>query len=725
MSIFTPEFPFQPAGDQPGAIANLLAGLERGARFQTLEGVTGSGKTFTVANVIAKWGRPALIISHNKTLAAQVYGELKSYFPDNAVEYFVSYYDYYQPEAYIPQTDTYIEKDASINEEIEMLRLSATNSLMNRGDVIIVASVSCIYGLGSPEDYREMLVEARTGQELDRDAMLRALVDIQYSRNDYAAEPGTFRVRGDTVDVFPSYDRNGIRIIFNGDIVGSLAIFDPATGKKACETDNILISPARHFVMPPNRVEAAIDRITRELDERLAWFEANGRLLEAQRLKSRTLYDVEMMKETGYCAGIENYSRHLSGRAAGEPPATLLDYMPDDFLTIVDESHATLPQLRGMYNGDQARKKTLVEHGFRLPSAMDNRPLNFEEFLAAAKTIVFCSATPSEFELKNSPEPARQVVRPTGLVDPEILLRPAADRVDDLMEEIRARATKGERTLVTTLTKRSAEDLSEYLRSAGLRVKYLHSDIDALERIEILRGLRMADFDCLVGVNLLREGLDLPEVSLVAILDADKEGFLRSETSLIQTAGRAARNAAGAVIFYADATTDSMRRAMQLSSERRRRQMEYNRLHKITPRTVKKAMQESLSSRRKNGETAANIVRESGADYDVVEEILRLEGEMLEAADRLEFERAAMLRDRIAELKGGQSGPKPGGVFAGGPYGKPAKARRGQRGDESRTLESPEAPRAETRSGNRPPEKHAQKSVSSRNNKKLFKKRRP
>jgi excinuclease ABC subunit B len=644
--------PYQPTGDQPEALEALSRDLAEGRRFQILEGVTGSGKTFTMANVIERFGRPTLVVSHNKTLAAQLYGEMKTFFPSNAVEYFVSYYDYYQPEAYIPQTDTYIEKDASINKEIERLRLSATNSLLSRRDVIIVASVSCIYGLGSPEDYTEMLVRVKVGETVPRDEVLRKLVDIQYTRNDYSPEPGTFRVRGDTVDIFPSYAQTGIRVEWVGDIVDSLHVLDTATGRAQSAMDNALLSPAKHFVMPENKIEPAAERILAELEERVRYLEQQGKLLEAQRLRMRTVYDVEMLREIGYCAGIENYSRHLSGRAEGEPPATLLDYFPGDFLTIVDESHATIPQLRGMYNGDQSRKSVLVEYGFRLPSAKDNRPLRFEEFLESVGPVVFTTATPGPYERQVSPPPVRQLIRPTGLVDPPIEVRPLRNQVDDLIEEVRAHAERHERVLVITLTKRTAEDLSEYLRNVGLRVEYLHSDIDAIERVEVLRRLRSGDFDCLVGINLLREGLDLPEVALVAILDADKEGFLRSETSLIQTAGRAARHINGKVILYADSVTDSMRRMIEVTEERRRRQIEYNRIHGITPQGIQKAIREGLTQESEASGIERRVVRESGADYDVHRAVQEIEKEMLEAAAALEFERAAALRDEMFELKG-------------------------------------------------------------------------
>ncbi len=642
---------FEPTGDQPEAIRALLAGLADERKYQTLEGVTGSGKTFTMANVIRHYGKPALVISHNKTLAAQLYGELKAFFPDNAVEYFVSYYDYYQPEAYIPQTDTFIEKDASINEEIERLRLSATNSLLCRRDVIIVASVSCIYGLGSPEDYSEMLVQVVKGQTLERDTLLRRLVDIQYSRNDYEPQPGSFRVRGDTVDIFPSYSTGGLRIVFFGDEVDGLFELEPSSGRKLGAVDCVTVSPARHFVMPHAKIENALSRIREELDERVAFFEKAGRLVEAQRLRQRTLYDLEMMKELGYCSGIENYSRHLGGRGAGQPPATLLHYFPGEFLTVIDESHVTLPQLRAMYHGDQSRKGTLIEHGFRLPSAADNRPLAFDEFLATVGPIIFTSATPGAFEHQVGGEPVRQMIRPTGLVDPPVEVRPLLHQIDDLMEAVKGCAACGERVLVTTLTKRTAEDLAVYLKRMGCRVEYLHSDIDAIERVEILNRLRRGDFDCLIGINLLREGLDLPEVALVAILDADKEGFLRSDTALIQTAGRAARHVGGRVILYADCITDSMRRMMQITDARRTRQLAYNQDHGITPRSAVRAIDEGLRTVYDQTEIERRVVAETGEPYDVHVTIQALEREMLEAAQALEFERAAALRDEWQALK--------------------------------------------------------------------------
>jgi len=650
-SPFKLKSPFKPTGDQPAAIETLSAGLVQKQRFQVLEGVTGSGKTFTMANVIERYGRPALVISHNKTLAAQLYGELKAFFPDNAVEYFVSYYDYYQPEAYIPQTDTYIEKDASINKEIERLRLSATNSLLSRKDVIIVASVSCIYGLGSPEDYIGMIVQVDKGREYDRDAILSKLVDIQYNRNDYEPEPGTFRVRGDTVDIFPSYSQKGIRVDFLGDEVEAIRQIDVLTGKTEMQLEKAVISPAKHFVMPVEKIQPAIERIRAEMKERVAWFEKENKLLEAQRIQQRTMYDIEMLKELGYCQGIENYSRHLSGRAEGEPPASLLNYYEGEFLTIIDESHVTLPQIRGMYNGDRARKMTLVEHGFRLPSALDNRPLNFEEFLRTVGQVMFATATPGTFELEKSGKPVMQVIRPTGLIDPPVEVRPLGGQIDDLMEEVKAHAERGERVLVTTLTKRTAEDLSEYMRNAGLKVEYLHSDIDAIERVEVLRGLRMAKFDCLVGINLLREGLDLPEVALVAVLDADKEGFLRSATSLIQVAGRTARHINGKVILYADKVTDSMKKMIDVTARRRQLQTEYNRTNNITPRTIVRSMDAELVVRQESEEIEKRVVRETGVDYDIFKTIQEVEGEMMEAAEALEFERAAVLRDELRELK--------------------------------------------------------------------------
>ncbi|MCO6400191.1 MAG: excinuclease ABC subunit UvrB [Verrucomicrobia bacterium] len=642
---------YSPTGDQPEAIDQLVSSLEAGNRFQLLEGVTGSGKTFTMANVIARYGKPTLLISHNKTLAAQLYAELKTFFPNHAVEYFVSYFDYYQPEAYIPQTDTFIEKDSAINEEIERLRLAATDSLMNRRDVIIVASVSCIYGLGSPEDYQAMVVEAKVGDLFDRSDLLQRFVDIQYSRNDIENKPGTFRVRGDTIDLFPSYARYGLRLEFFGDTLERIQRIEALTAKAEAELDEVVISPAKHFVTPYSKVERAMAAIRTELDARVQWFEERQKLLEAQRIKQRTLYDLDMMKELGYCSGIENYSRHLTGREEGERPFTLIDYFPEGFLTIIDESHATTPQLRGMYNGDRARKLVLVEHGFRLPSALDNRPLQFNEFLDVTGPMLFVSATPSAYERAVSAVCARQVIRPTGLLDPEVEVRALKGQIDDVIEEIRVRAERKERVLVTTLTKKTAEDLTDYLSKLNIRVKYIHSEIDAIERVEILRGLRKADFDCLVGINLLREGLDLPEVSLVAVLDADKEGFLRSETSLVQTAGRAARHVSGHVIMYADKITDSMKRMMDVTQARRAKQMEYNQAHNITPRGIQKAIQDSLAVLKQAEEAESMVVREVGVDVDVQEVLAQMEREMMEAAEALEFERAALLRDQIRELR--------------------------------------------------------------------------
>ena len=652
MSAFQLVSEYRPSGDQPEAIAQLVAGFRSGMKAQVLEGVTGSGKTFTMANVIREIGIPTLVISHNKTLAAQLFGELKAFFPENAVEYFVSYYDYYQPEAYIPQTDTYIAKDSAINDEIERFRLSATNSLLLRDDVIVVASVSCIYGLGSSEDYTGMTLSLAKGQEVDRDAMLARLVEIQYQRNDFEPQPGVFRVRGDTVDVFPSYNnRIGIRLSLFGDELEAISEFDPASGRTTRRLDRTIISPAKHFVMPHERVMDAMAGIEAELAERVAWFEANGKYLEAQRLQQRTRYDMEMFREIGYCTGIENYSRHLAGRPPGSPGECLMDYFRKPFLTIVDESHVSIPQIRGMYNGDQARKTILVEHGFRLPSAKDNRPLNFEEFNAKVGQALYVSATPAPYERGIAGQVVSQVIRPTGLLDPPVEVRPLKGQIDDLMEEVRSCAERGDRVLATTLTKRTAEDLSQYLRDSGLRVEYLHADIDTLERIAILSRLRKGDFDALIGINLLREGLDLPEVALVAVLDADKEGFLRSATSLIQTAGRTARHEMGRVILYADRITDSMLTMIETTERRRRRQIAYNEEHGITPHSVKRALNEDDAVRSVAGEIEERIIAEDGADYDVARAVADIQREMLEAAEALEFERAAALRDELRELQ--------------------------------------------------------------------------
>ncbi len=617
----------------------------------TLLGVTGSGKTFTMANVIQKWGRPTLILSHNKTLAAQLYTELKGFFPDHAVEFFISYYDYYQPEAYIPQTDTYIDKDSSVNDEIERFRLSATNALLGRRDVIIIASVSCIYGLGSPEDYKEMQVDLTPGMELSRERLLERLVSIQYQRNDFEPQPGVFRVRGDTVDIFPSYSTDGYRVSFFGDEIEEVRMFNPTSGRSGPPLRRLIVSPAKHFVMPRSKIDEAAVRIRAELAERLQELESSRKLLEAQRLKQRTEFDLEMLTELGYCNGIENYSRHLAGRAAGEPPACLLDYFDSEFLTIIDESHVSLPQVRAMYNGDQARKQVLIDYGFRLPSARDNRPLNFHEFLDKVGPIVFVSATPGPYEKEVSTITAEQVIRPTGLLDPPIEVRPLTGQIDDLIEEVRKVAAQGDRVLVTTLTKRSAEELSEYLREINVRTEYLHSDISALDRVAILARLRKGEFDCLIGINLLREGLDLPEVALVAVLDADKEGFLRSTTSLIQTAGRTARHENGRVILYADHVTGAMGEMIRTTNERREKQQAYNLEHGITPKSVRRAAGEETLYEAEAQELVVRAVSETAEGYDVMQAIAEIEEEMLAAADALEFERAAILRDELKELR--------------------------------------------------------------------------
>ncbi|HUT13885.1 MAG TPA: excinuclease ABC subunit UvrB [Thermoguttaceae bacterium] len=644
--------PFQPAGDQPEAIAALIEGLRAGRKHQVLMGVTGSGKTFTMANVIQAAQRPTLVMSHNKTLAAQLYSEFKEFFPHNAVHYFVSYYDYYQPEAYIPQRDIYIEKDASINQEIDRLRLASTSALVSRRDVIIVASVSCIYGLGSPEDYRSMMVALELGQVIDRDRVLAKLVDVQYERNDVAFERGKFRVRGDCVEVWPSYEEFALRVEFWGDEVEQLSIINPTSGEVIQRQEQLFVYPSKHFVLPEERIEAAIDDIKAELDERLEQFKDHGKLLEAQRLSARTRFDIEMMQQVGYCPGIENYSRPLSGRPAGAPPDTLFSFFPDDFLLFVDESHVTVPQIRGMHVGDHNRKATLVEHGFRLPSALDNRPLRFEEWEGRAGQVIFVSATPGPYELdKTGGEVVEQVIRPTGLLDPEIEVAPARSQVPHLLEQIRARAAAGERVLVTTLTKRLAEDLAAYFGQQDVRCKWLHSDLDAFERVELLRDLRQGHFDVLVGVNLLREGLDLPEVSMVAILDADKEGFLRSETSLMQTIGRSARNVNAKVMLYADKVTNSMQRAIDETYRRRKMQEAYNKEHGITPETIRKGIRAGIESEvAAHAEANAAVGRTDETRYITEEYLAELEAEMLAAAEALEFERAAALRDRIEQM---------------------------------------------------------------------------
>ena len=720
---FQLESNYKPRGDQGQAIAKLTKSLQAGNRHQTLLGVTGSGKTFTMANVIREIDRPTLVISHNKTLAAQLYSEFKQFFPRNAVEYFVSYFDYYQPEAYIPRSDTYIEKDSSINEEIERLRLSATSALLSRRDVIVVASVSCIYGITSPEDYERMLLSVKRGQHTSREAVLGRLVDMLYERNDMNFSRGRFRVRGDVVEVYPATaDEEAVRIEFFGDEVDAITRFDPLTGHAREALSVITFFPAKQFVTPADKLNRALTTIRAELDDRIKVLESQNKLLEAQRLKMRTEYDLEMLQEMGFCSGIENYSRHLSGRSPGSKPYTIIDFFPEDFLTVIDESHATIPQIGGMYEGDKSRKTVLVEYGFRLPSALDNRPLNFPEFMKLTNQLVYVSATPAEFEIENSivgnkgyaphkrarigedelvpfvlpgenvsigrarrlpsPRPAgrapalqisrtdeppegfevntpgkplvvEQIIRPTGLLDPKITIRGLKNQIDDTIELCRQRVEQQERVLVTTLTKRTAEDLADYLRDVGLKVRYLHSDIDTIERVEILRGLRAADFDILVGINLLREGLDLPEVSLVCILDADKEGFLRSQTSLIQTAGRAARHINGEVVLFADIVTDSMQALISISEYRRAKQTEYNEKHAITPQTVRRAVQESLHTILRGREIASSVIKETGGNFDLTELLRELEDEMQRASANLEFERAALLRDQIMEVKSG------------------------------------------------------------------------
>ena len=728
---------YRPRGDQGQAIAKLLKSVEAGNRHQTLLGVTGSGKTFTIANVIQELDRPALIISHNKTLAAQLYSEFKQFFPRNAVEYFVSYFDYYQPEAYIPRSDTYIEKDSSINEEIERLRLSATSALLSRRDTIVVASVSCIYGVTSPEDYERMLLTVKRGQHISREAVLGRLVDMLYERNDVNFVRGKFRVRGDVVEVYPATaDEEAVRLEFFGDELDAITRFDPLTGHAHESLGMLTFFPAKQFVTPADKLNRALTTIRAELDDRIKVLEGQGKLLEAQRLKMRTEYDLEMLQEMGFCNGIENYSRHLSGRPPGSKPFTLLDFFPKDFLLVVDESHATIPQIGGMYEGDRSRKTVLVEYGFRLPSALDNRPLNFQEFMGATNQVIYVSATPAEFEIQNSmvgnkgyfphkrarigeeelvpfvvaggtttvssslrkqdgtapaapisrtdqapeefdvhspgaPLVVEQIIRPTGLLDPKITLKGLKNQIDDTIELCRQRVERQERVLVTTLTKRTAEDLADYLRDVGLKVRYLHSDIDTIERVEILRGLRAADFDILVGINLLREGLDLPEVSLVCILDADKEGFLRSQTSLIQTAGRAARHVNGEVVLFADTVTQSMEALISISEYRRAKQLEYNQKNGITPQTVRRAVQESLHTILRGREIAASVIQESGGDFNLTELLRELEEEMQQASANLEFERAALLRDQIMEVKSGT------GLTKIEPKRKPVKYTRG------------------------------------------------
>ncbi|NLT71033.1 MAG: excinuclease ABC subunit UvrB [Verrucomicrobiaceae bacterium] len=697
MSLFRIRSEFTPQGDQEQAIAKLTKSLLAGNQHQTLLGVTGSGKTFTVANVIANLGKPTLVMSHNKTLAAQLYSELKSFFPDNAVEYFVSYFDYYQPEAYIPRTDTYIEKDSAINDEIERLRLSTMSSLLMRQDVIVVASVSCIYGLGSPDDYKDMMVPVRVGQTLDRDEFLKNLVGILYERNDIEFLRGRFRVRGDVVEVYPAYlDEEAVRVEFFGDEIDRITVFSPLTGTGRSQLDGFTFYPAKQFVTPKDKMTVAIREIRKELKERIEYFENNQQYLEAQRIKQRTEYDIEMMQEMGFCQGIENYSRHLTARPPGSKPGTLIDFFPEGFLTVIDESHVSVPQIGGMYEGDRSRKQTLVDFGFRLPSALDNRPLKFDEYMVATGQRLYVSATPSRFEIENSRagntgyiprrrkspgeeefvpahvprisgskqpvaafDPAKkgtdliveQIIRPTGLLDPVITLRPLKGQIDETIELCRQRIEKHERVLVTTLTKRTAEDLTDYLRNVGLKVRYIHSDVDAIERVEILRSLRAAEFDILIGINLLREGLDLPEVSLVCILDADKEGFLRSETALIQTVGRAARHVHGEAVLFADVVTDSIQNLISITEYRRRLQHEHNQKHGIVPHTVTRSDQGSLRLYQKGKAVEDVLVAETGSDRDTLAVLRELEGEMQEAAAKLEFERAALIRDQINKLK--------------------------------------------------------------------------
>jgi excinuclease ABC subunit B len=678
--MFKLEAPFAPAGDQPAAIAKLTEGLLAGAKHQTLLGVTGSGKTFTVANVIRNLNRPTLVISHNKTLAAQLYAEFKGFFPHNAVEYFVSYFDYYQPEAYIPRTDTFIEKDSSVNEAIERMRLSTMNALFTRRDVIVVASVSCIYGIVSMEDYKAMVIHLAVGLDLTREQFLIRLVDLQYNRNDIEFTRGNFRVRGDTVEVCPAYREDALRIEFFGEQIDRITRFDPLTGDKMEQLEAVAIFPGKQFVTPADKMKRAILSIREELGPRIAEFEKTGKLLEAQRIKMRTEYDLEMMEEMGFCSGIENYSRHISARPPGSRPHTLIDFFPPDYVLVIDESHATVPQIGGMHAGDLSRKTVLVAHGFRLPSALDNRPLNFPEFQSMQGQTIYVSATPQAQEIGWSEgRVAELVVRPTGLIDPLITLRPLKGQIDDLINEARKRVDLKERVLVTTLTKRTAEELTDYLRDIGISVRYLHSEIDAIERVEILRALRKGEFDVLVGINLLREGLDLPEVSLVAILDADKEGYLRSTTSLIQTAGRAARHLNGEVILYADVKTQSIQKFLAVSQYRREKQIAYNKEHNITPRSVSRAVEESLSTREDQAAKASAVLNEAGGNLDVTETIRELEEEMLSAANNLEFEKAALLRDQVRELKRmtGEATSASPGISAS--YGKP-RGRKGKAG---------------------------------------------
>ena len=652
--IFKLHSEYQPTGDQPQAIEQLVKGFKEGNQFETLLGVTGSGKTFTMANVIAQLNKPTLILAHNKTLAAQLYGEMKEFFPNNAVEYFVSYYDYYQPEAYVPSSDTYIEKDSAINDEIDKLRHSATAALSERSDVIIVSSVSCIYGLGSPIDYQEMVISLRPGMLKDRDEVIRKLIDIQYVRNDMDFKRGTFRVRGDVVEIFPANATDtAVRVEFFGDEIDRITEFDALTGNVKARLEHVAIFPASHYVVAPEKMEKAISAIEEELKERVEWFKHEDKLLEAQRIAERTKFDIEMMRETGFCSGIENYSRHLSGLKPGEPPHTLLDYFPDDFLMIVDESHITIPQVRGMYAGDQSRKTTLVDYGFRLPSAKDNRPLNFDEFESHISQMLFVSATPNVYEGEHELLRAEQVIRPTGLLDPEISVRPVEGQIDDLISEVNKEIEHGHKVLITTLTKRMAEDLTDYMKELGIRVRYLHSDIDTLERSEIVRNLRLNVFDVLVGINLLREGLDIPEITLVAILDADKEGFLRSETSLIQTIGRAARNTEGHVIMYADRITDSMDKAITETNRRRAIQQAYNEAHGITPKTIQKAVRDLISISEAADKSEESFIKdaESMSYKELNTTIRKLTKQMHSAAAELDFEKAAMLRDKIMELK--------------------------------------------------------------------------